>query len=155
MNRNQNDFFFFFVVVVVVVVFHVSAFTAHAEYIFKIFQLSVTARLNRSFTCEWNMHVTVPLLVNGSCTCEQDPGHTIYHAISHQTIAYTMPYLARPVYIRCDALKAIPFTMPCPPDHIIYLAMPFRPYHISRHARQIIPYTCHTARPHHIPPIPR
>ena len=60
---------------------------------------------------------------------------------------WIMPYLARPIHILCDAHQAIPFTMPCPPDHTIYHAMPARPYH-----KHVIP-PGHTIRVYH--PIPR
>ena len=86
--------------------------------------------------------------------CNTSPGHMIYyvmpdrpyHAIPHQTITYTMPYLASP-HIPCDAHQTIPFTMLCPPDHTIYHAMPAN--HIPCHACHAISYTYHPARPHH------
>ena len=89
--------------------------------------------------------------------CHISPGHTIlyvmvdrpYHVIPYQTITFTTPYLVRPIHIPCDALQAIPFTMPCQPDHTIYHAIPARPYHIPCHARQAIPKICHPARSHH------
>ena len=98
-------------------------------------------RVNRSCTCERNMHVMVPLLVKGSCMCEQYlqlarpyhipwhflPGHTISHAITchiiyrhaHQAIPYAMPWL--------------PGHSICLWGHNTYHAMPARPYHISCH----------------------
>ena len=71
--------------------------------------------------------------------CHTSPGYTIlctiYHAIPHQTITYTMLHLNRPIDIPFDAHQAIPYTMLCPPVHNVYHAMPARPYHIPCHAR--------------------
>ena len=96
------------------------------------------------------------------------PGHTIYHAVPTrpyhtpchcQAMQYTMLCLASPYPIPYYARQAIPYTMPCPPGHTIYHAMPVRLYHIALsghtiyyaiparpylypcHARQTIPYT--------------
>ena len=126
--------------------------------------------MNRSCTCEWNMHVTVPLLVNGPCTCEQDlqltsasphvngtiaQGNAIkheihisistYHAIPHQALSYTMPcppgHTITSHPSLCHARQEISYTMP-------YLA---RPYYTPCYARQAISYTMpNLARPYHI-----
>ena len=97
--------------------------------------------------------------------CHTSPGHMIYYVMPDrpfhipqqtspyhtQQTTYTMPHLARPIHIPCDAHEVMPYTMPCQPDHAIYHAMSARPYHIPCLARQAIPYTRHPARPHLIP----
>ena len=54
---------------------------------------------------------------------------TIYHAMHHLAILYTMLCMpARPYHLPCHA-------------HTTYHAMPTRPYHIPYHATQDIPFT--------------
>ena len=112
--------------------------------------------MNRNSTSELNMHVTVALLVNRSCTCEQDlqltsasphMNGTIVqgNAIKHEIHISISTYHATP-------RQALSYTMSCLPCHTIYHAMPAKRYHIPCH---ISPgYTiCHTmhGRPYHIP----
>ena len=76
-------------------------------------------RVNRSCTCERNMHVKGPLLVNGSGTCEQDlqlasatprVNGTIAHgnALMH-VILYLSTYHDTP----CQAIPYTVLMMPC------------------------------------------
>ena len=148
--------------------------------------------MNRSCTRERNMHVMVPVLENGSCTCDLQltsasphvngtiaQGNAIkhevhisistYHAILRQTLSYTMPCPPGNTRYHAILLQAIPYTMPCPPGDIIYYAiscyaipyaLPCPAGHILDHAkpRQAIPYTmscpqaipCHTSPGHTI-----
>ena len=109
------------------------------------------------------MHVMVTLLVNESCTCEQDlqltstsphvngticepkaiNSHKHLHIPCHTSpgliIYHAMP--ARPYYIPCHAHQAIEYTMLFPPGHTTYHAKPARPEHITCHAHQAIPCT--------------
>ena len=129
-------------------------------------------RVNRSCTCERNMHVTVPLLVNGSCKCEQDlklssasphvnrtiaQGNkheihisiSIYHDIPHQALSYTMPCPSTHTTYHAIPLHA----MPCHARQAISYTMPYlaRPYHMPCHAQQAISYTMpNLARPYHM-----
>ena len=129
-------------------------------------------RVNRSCTCERNIHVKGRLLVNGSGTYEQDLQLTSAtprvngtnahdNALKHIILCLSTyhDYLARPYHIPCDVRQAIPYTMWCPPGHSIYHAMAARPYHTPFLARQAIIYTMpcppsHTiyyAKPHALP----
>ena len=99
------------------------------------------------------------------------PGHTIDQAMParpyhiqcqvHQAIPYTCTKLARSYHTPCHVSQAMsktmpwsyhityhmpyrqakPYTMLCLPDHVIYHAMPARPYHIPWYACQTIPYS--------------
>ena len=125
--------------------------------------------MNRSCTCEWNMHVTVPLLVNGSYMYELDlqltstsshvngtiaQGNAIkheihisistYHAISRQALSYTMPCPPGHTIYHAIPLQAIPYIMPCPPGDIIsHIPCHISPGHTICHAM--------ADRPYHIP----
>ena len=101
-------------------------------------------RVNRSYTCERNMLVKGPLLVNGSGTCEQDLQFTsatprvngiIAHANACNSITFHIPVFT------WHPRQAIPYTMSCPPGNSIHHAVATRPYHISCRAHQAISYT--------------
>ena len=74
--------------------------------------------------------------------CHTPPDNNTYYATPHHANTYTM---------RCSQGH----TMPCPPDHTIYLAMSARSYSISCQAHQAI--DIHVIPPGHIiyHPIPR
>ena len=140
------------------------------------FYLLSLPRVNRSCTCEWNMHVNAPLLVNGwteppsdigHSMCERDyspwqclkacntmPFHIPWHTSPGHTIYHVMS--ARPYHISYRAHQAIPYTIPCPPGHTIYHAMPARPYYILCQApclacQAITIYHAMLARTYHSP----
>ena len=102
---------------------------------------------------ERSMHVKGTLLVKGYCTCEQDlqltsatprVNGTIAHgnALKHVKVClskyHDIPRQAIPYTIRCPPGHII---YHCQPGHTIYNAMTARPYHISCRAHLAIPYT--------------
>ena len=94
--------------------------------------------------------------MNGSGTCEQDLKLTSATSIVNGTIAHGNFALMHVILYLSTyhdiPRQAIPYTMWCPPGHIIYHAMAARPYHTSCHAHQSISYIMPCiARPCNIP----
>ena len=130
--------------------------------------------MNRSYTCERNMHIKEPLLVNGSGTCQQNLQLTSATPRVTGTIAHgnALKHVILCLFTYHDIPRqAIPYIMRCPPGHTIYHVVPARhsiyhaiasrPYRISCRAHQAISRTIpcppfHTiyhampSRPYHI-----
>ena len=82
---------------------------------------------------------------------------TIYHDMTSMSYYITchahQPYykpchVSQSYHIHAMPAQAIPYTKLCPRDHVIYHAIPARPYHIPWYAHQAIQYTICDA--HHI-----